>query len=477
MNNICNINNIVYGDIELPPIKNFNMTKLVERINIINPVNLTVYCRKLINREFRNIVDIKLIALLGLKVIMPSHFYSSFQEILKQVEKQFNLNENSVNTRDIIISEIITNIAANNKDYFAYSKFKVEILNYLTQKYASANNRFTYKIEGFTNNFNNFNEDIERFGDIEFSRAKYYYMNEDNTIHKISNVKKVELTPNIEKDNIRLMSSEQLNSYANNANLIKNTIEIIDEQLVVNKTLKPENIARLVQMKTVLKHIYDNNLLLLSTYLDLTVLIAHLYNNKINSLEDITKLVNDVNFIQIANSISQLNLDNVSDAELFDYINYITRNLSVDDLKKVIYTDKLLDYIYKTFNDDYLMIVNDLENNGVVNFDDFEALSEENKQLLIDDLTNKHFASLLNKLSITDFKQFINFNQLEKIIKNLNIKIPTSGDVNSTIDNLLKEGNSIIYDLDYSLMFDNIVNNNNPEVTLDIINEIINKVL
>lgn len=470
MNNLFNTYNTNLYNEKITKTVNITGTitlELVRKIvGIEQPKNLTKFLQHFININYDKIVDARVIALLGLYVISFNHTSMSLTQIINDGLKQHNLNRSTPQVSEIFISEIITNLSYRNRDQFARSQLK----SVITSNFGNNSSLFP------DDNFIGFGRRLpiqEHFTQqSNVSANKFYYLNVegDETLHQIRDIKTVELSPNVSFEDLKGFSQKQITSYVNNNKVLYTIIEIIDEQLKHNKALRENAVAKLVNIKGIIKHIYEKKLLLLSTYIDMTSLISHLLNNDIKSLSDINKLVNNVSFDQIAKNIKELDLKSINPDELVSYAKYVFRNVTADDLRGIVNFDKILADLYSLSIDDYLLFIGTIVSS--IELSDYSALSQENKNDMINSLNNVQLNKLLNKVKLQDLTKYINMDKFENLIKKIGFEYPTS----SSVMKSLEDNKNVVYDIDYSLLADNVINSAEPETTLKLINKILNKI-
>lgn len=396
MNNIFNTYNNNYYNEQVKQDINLHVPLTLEVINniITNYYNtnfhvkqqgLTKFVKTLVNIHFNNITssDLRPLLLLGFKQIHLILMSFNQQKLLNALIQHYNNSK-----PEVILSEIVTSLAYNNRDHYAL-KFRHQV-QLMFGKHIGKHNNVNANIETFADEL----KPVYQIND------KYYLLGigDNKTVHK--NIVNHHIPNDVNVSDISNSSKEQFN-YIKNIASANALIGSVNRKLVDRYT---PDVDYLLLVKKLALELKGNNNLLKARKIDFHNFTRFIYENRNNSaitnmtINDVLKklfFTEDIKNVDVNTDLSSLDQD-----ELYYYKLNLIRSLSAEEIVDLVDVNGLLVALIEKDNKEFEKILEqiDLSSLSHIDFKEYTTLEFNDKIKLINKLSNYQLNNIINQL-------------------------------------------------------------------------------
>lgn len=355
----------------------------------VKQYGLTKFVKTVVNIYFNNInsSDLRPLLLLGFKQIHPILMGFNQQKLVNALIQHYNNSK-----PEIILSEIVTSLAYNNRDCYAL-KYRHQV-----QLMFSKPNNITTNIETFAAEL----EPVYQVND------KYYLLEigDNRSLHE--NVDRHYIPSNVNVTTISNNHKEQFN-YIKNISGVNALIGSVNRKLVDRHTPDADYLLLVKKLALELK---GNNNLLKSREINFHDFTRFIYNNKHNSsiasmtIGDVLKklfFTEDIKTIDVNTDLSSLDQD-----ELYYYKLNLLRSLTAEEIIDLVDVNALLVALIEKDSKAFekLLEQTDLSSLSHIDFKEYTTLEHTEKLKLINKLSNIQLNSIIHQLWMN--KELIN---------------------------------------------------------------------
>ena len=407
----------------------------------LHNLGLDKFVKTVVNIYFKHITksDLRPILLLCIKPeITIQHLGYNKNQLVNIINKLYSSTETA-------LSEIITGLSYANRDYYAlhFRHLIQQLFNFseglpVIPQQSTHHQKFqtpyqqglniiktpsTNIKEGFETGTTTTTIPEPRPNAIIAYKRRYYHLKDAGTLHNINNIEVHE----IDADAISGFSGtqEELLIYTENLHTVNSVVNHSKNIIRYNQSHPDLNYYGLIFL---IFNDLMNNPDLLKKKIDFNKLTRFIYVNHNSTAIDNLTIKQILAKVRFSDEVAKVNADTVNldyldQDELFYFSLELFRNLSDNDLRKVLNINSLLSALHTKSASKYHRFMVEINKDEIahINTADYTSIARDIKQLIIDTMTNVDINLLVNKSTEEDIKRAINKTELLRLIKARNV--------------------------------------------------------